>query len=210
MQGGSLSKRHVLYRVHRRIKRSLDVRYALKAFKLLDAATRQDVIDDLKVYVSEGARPLVDSETEHVFRWRILTDPLFRTLFYARCRSRFEDIEELDFLIAKSEEHLPPDTQVDIHATQIGGGFRIYHGPIGIEKNVVIGRNVSVTAGLVLGKRGSKSPIIHDNVTIAANATVIGGIDVGENAVIGAGSVVLHDVPPNTVVAGNPARVLHQ
>jgi acetyltransferase-like isoleucine patch superfamily enzyme len=50
--------------------------------------------------------------------------------------------------------------------------------------------------------------VIERNVWIAAGAIIIGGVTVGENAVVAAGSVVTKDVPPNTLVAGNPARVI--
>lgn len=51
-------------------------------------------------------------------------------------------------------------------------------------------------------------PIIGDNVTICANSTVIGKIRIGNNVLIGAGSVVIDDVPDNAVVVGNPAKVV--
>lgn len=53
---------------------------------------------------------------------------------------------------------------------------------------------------------GSNHPIIGDNVTVYSNAVVIGGIRIGNNVVIGAGSVVLSDCPDNSVWVGNPAR----
>jgi acetyltransferase-like isoleucine patch superfamily enzyme len=50
--------------------------------------------------------------------------------------------------------------------------------------------------------------VIEQNVWIAAGATIIGGVTVGENSVVAAGSVVTKDVPPNTLVAGNPAKII--
>jgi acetyltransferase-like isoleucine patch superfamily enzyme len=50
--------------------------------------------------------------------------------------------------------------------------------------------------------------VIGRNVWIAAGATIIGGVTVGENSVVAAGSVVTRDVPPNTLVGGNPARII--
>jgi acetyltransferase-like isoleucine patch superfamily enzyme len=50
--------------------------------------------------------------------------------------------------------------------------------------------------------------VIEKGVWIAAGATIIGGVTVGENSVVAAGSVVTEDVPPNTLVGGNPARVI--
>ena len=54
----------------------------------------------------------------------------------------------------------------------------------------------------------SRPVTLCNNVWIGAGAIVLPGVTVGENAVVGAGSVVTHDVPPDTVVAGNPARVI--
>ena len=85
----------------------------------------------------------------------------------------------------------------------------INHGPATIGR-AIIGRNVNIGAGVVIGMKNGGAPVIHDGVHISANAVVIGPIDVGENSIIGAGSVVIHDVPANTVVAGNPAKVLHE
>ena len=53
-----------------------------------------------------------------------------------------------------------------------------------------------------------QSTVVKRGATIGSGATLLGGITVGENAIVGAGSVVTKDVPPNTIVAGNPARIL--
>ncbi len=88
-------------------------------------------------------------------------------------------------------------------------------GGIDIADDVMIGPNVSlITSGhpLAPSKRRdgviAKPIVIERNVWIAAGATVIGGVTVGENSVVGAGAVVTKDVPPNTFVGGNPAQVI--
>jgi acetyltransferase-like isoleucine patch superfamily enzyme len=88
-------------------------------------------------------------------------------------------------------------------------------GGIDIADDVMIGPNVSIiTSGHPLDpaqRRAcviAKPVVIERNVWIAAGATIIGGVTIGENAVVAAGSVVTRDVPPNTLVGGNPARVI--
>ena len=88
-------------------------------------------------------------------------------------------------------------------------GVQIWDG-ITIEDDVFIGPNVTFTNDLM--PRSKQYPatflrtMVKKRASIGANATILPGISIGENAMIGAGSVVLKDVPPNTVWAGNPAR----
>jgi acetyltransferase-like isoleucine patch superfamily enzyme len=88
-------------------------------------------------------------------------------------------------------------------------------GGIDIADDVMIGPNVSlITSGHPIEPSRRRdgvtaAPIsIGRNVWIAANVTIIGGVTIGENAVVAAGSVVTRDVPPNTLVGGNPARII--
>jgi len=106
---------------------------------------------------------------------------------------------------------------VDIPAeTHIGAGLRLYHGQaLVVNGRVRIGRDCTLrhctTIGskvLANGKEGP-SPILGDRVDVGSNAVIIGDITIGNDVVIGAGSVVVHNVPSGTVVAGNPARILH-
>ncbi|MBA9028893.1 serine O-acetyltransferase [Peribacillus huizhouensis] len=107
-------------------------------------------------------------------------------------------------------------TGVEIHpGAQIGNRFFIDHGMgIVIGETCEIGNNVSVFQGVTLGgtgkEKGKRHPTIKDNVLIATGAKVLGSIEVGENSKIGAGSVVLKEVPPNSTVVGIPGKVVIQ
>jgi len=97
------------------------------------------------------------------------------------------------------------------HATGIGVGTRCgYRGlSVLIHRHSKIGCRVMIGAHVVIGGRsGLDPPIVDDDVYIGANACVIGNVHVGAGAIIGAGAVVLSDVPAGCTAVGNPARVL--
>ena len=79
-------------------------------------------------------------------------------------------------------------------------------------ETTIINDNVSIFQGVTLGgvstSKKKRHPTIGNNVTIGANASVLGDITIGDNVKIGAGSVVVKDVPPNTTVVGIPGRVV--
>jgi len=103
---------------------------------------------------------------------------------------------------------------VDIHpAAKIGRGIMIDHAhSIVIGETAVVGDNVSLLHSVTLGGTGKEDedrhPKIGDGVLIGAGAKVLGNIKIGHCSRVAAGSVVLHDVPPKTTVAGVPARVV--
>ncbi len=101
----------------------------------------------------------------------------------------------------------------DIHpAAKIGAGLWLDHG-LGfvVGETCVIGQNVSiwhnVTLGSTLNDSGAqRHPTVQDGVVIGAGATILGNITLGKNANIAAGSIVVKDVPPNTLVVGSKSR----
>ena len=105
-------------------------------------------------------------------------------------------------------------TGIEIHpGAQIGKGFFIDHGNgVIIGETTVIGDNVTLYQGVTLGgtgkEQGKRHPTIGNNVMISAGAKVLGSFKIGDNSKIGAGSVVLEEVPPNSTVVGVPGRVV--
>ena len=109
----------------------------------------------------------------------------------------FCDIKDLDKLLEKGLICDHP-MSIFVHYKSFGYNNRIY-------QNVTIG-----------AKNGNKSdfpdgyPVIGNNIVVYAGAVIVGNIEVGDNSVIAANSVVINDVPPNSVVAGCPAKVIKQ
>jgi serine O-acetyltransferase len=107
-------------------------------------------------------------------------------------------------------------TGIEIHpAARLGRGLFIDHGMgIVIGETAEVGNNVSLLQGVTLGgtstRREKRHPTLLDNVTVGAGAKIIGAITIGENSRVGAGSVVVRDVPPNAVVVGVPGRVTYK
>ena len=105
-------------------------------------------------------------------------------------------------------------TGIEIHpGAQIGENFFIDHGNgVIIGETAVVGNNVTLYQGVTLGgtgkEHGKRHPTIGDNVMISAGAKIIGSFTVGENSKIGAGSVVIEEVPPNCTVVGVPGRIV--
>jgi acetyltransferase-like isoleucine patch superfamily enzyme len=106
------------------------------------------------------------------------------------------------------EHHVEIADNVRIHTQVFIPEFSI------LEEGCWIGPNVVLTNAKYPLSPGVKDrlagPVIRKGAKIGANATLLPGVVVGENALVGAGAVVVRDVPPGTVVAGNPARVIRQ
>ncbi len=105
-------------------------------------------------------------------------------------------------------------TGIEIHpGAKIGEGFFIDHGMgVVIGETADVGENVTIYHGVSLGgtgkEKGKRHPTLQDNVVVGAGAKLLGPIEIGEYARIGAGSVVLNNVPSHTTVVGVPGRVV--
>jgi serine O-acetyltransferase len=103
-------------------------------------------------------------------------------------------------------------TGIEIHpAAKIGRAFFVDHGAgVVIGETAEIGRDVTLYQGVTLGgtgfASGKRHPTVQDNVTVGSGAKLLGPITIGHGAKIGANTVVIHDVPPNSTVVGNPGH----
>src|SRR5581483_8935319 len=107
-------------------------------------------------------------------------------------------------------------TGIEIHpAARIGPGLFIDHGMgVVIGETAELGENVTLLQGVTLGgtslKREKRHPTLGNNVVVGAGAKIIGAFKIGDGSRIGAGSVVVREVPPNSVVVGVPGRVTYR
>ena len=118
------------------------------------------------------------------------------------------------FLARLISEKAKRKTGIEIHpGAKIGKRLFIDHGfGVVIGETAIIGDNVTIYHGVTLGgtgkEKGKRHPTIENNVMIGASAKVLGNIVIGENSKIGAGAIVLNDIPKNVTAVGVPAKVL--
>ena len=139
--------------------------------------------------------------------------PSFKVMLYYRAAHRL--YEKKHFFLARwVSQKGARKTGIEIHpGAQIGKGFFIDHGNgVIIGETTIIGDNVTLYQGVTLGgtgkEQGKRHPTVGDNVMISTGAKVLGSFTIGNNSKIGAGSVVLKEVPPDSTVVGVPGRVV--
>jgi serine O-acetyltransferase len=107
-------------------------------------------------------------------------------------------------------------TGIEIHpGARLGHRVFIDHGAgVVIGETAIVGDDVTLYQGVTLGgtghERGKRHPTLRSGVFVGSNAQILGNICIGENSRVGAGSVVLRDVPPNSTVVGVPAHIVYQ
>ncbi|MBR5407571.1 MAG: serine O-acetyltransferase [Lachnospiraceae bacterium] len=165
----------------------------------------KNVKDEIKVIRERD--PAIHSSME-VFLY-----PSFRVMIHYRLAHKL--YLKKHYLLARFvSQRAARKTGIEIHpGAQIGSGFFIDHGTgVVIGETTIIGNNVTLYQGVTLGGTGKESgkrhPTLEDNVMVSAGAKVLGSFTIGANSKIGAGSVVLEEVPPNCTVVGVPGRII--
>ncbi len=148
-------------------------------------------------------------------KWEVLLYPSFQVMrSYRKAHKAFEKGHY--FRARLISQRAARKTNIEIHpGATIGKNFFIDHGTgVIIGETTIIGDDVTLYQGVTLGgtgkETGKRHPTIEDGVMISTGAKVLGSITIGKNSKIGAGSVVINDVPPNCTVVGVPGRIVRK
>ena len=139
--------------------------------------------------------------------------PSFKAILHYRAAHKLYQNRHY-FLARWISQRAVRKTGIEIHpGAVIGKGLFIDHGTgVIIGETTIIGDNVTLYQGVTLGgtgkEQGKRHPTLKDNVMVSAGAKILGSFTIGENSKIGAGSVVLEEVPPNCTVVGVPGRIV--
>lgn len=143
----------------------------------------------------------------------VLLYPSFKAIMYYRLAHKLY-LGKHYFLARWISQRSVRRTGIEIHpGATIGKGLFIDHGAgVVIGETAILGDNVTLFQGVTLGgngkEKGKRHPTLGDNVMVSAGAKILGSFTIGENSKIGAGSVVLQEVPPNSTVVGVPGRIV--
>lgn len=159
---------------------------------------REIVIADL--YSRSAERPQSFLLILSDLAFKLFNDQYFRTLFYFRESGFFTKFLRIFY---PREKYFI----IDIN-TLLGKGVQLAHPYSTILNADSIGENLYVNHLVTVGEKNGKKPIIGNNVQLHANCCVIGGVKIGDNVIIGAGAIVVKDVPPNCLAIGNPAQII--
>lgn len=192
-----------------------DILYLKSKNVIIGDKTLKWIIDeDLKKYVPKSLKTEEDLGIE-ILNYVLADNKKFRNVFYYR----IQQSEKLSSSIIRIVSCLlvAPLDNIEIGTKDggtIGSGLKIMHSagcvivPYRAGKNLTVFQGVTIGDGLKIGETGRRNPDIGDNVTIMPNSVVAGGITIGNDVTIGAGSVVLKSVPDNCLVVGNPVRIV--
>ena len=164
-------------------------------------------------YLNEEIAVIKERDPAIKSNFEVLLYPGFRAILSYRIAHRLYQNKHY-FLARFISQRAVRKTGIEIHpGAKIGKGLFIDHGSgVVIGETTIIGNNVTLYQGVTLGgtgkEKGKRHPTLKDNVMVSAGAKILGSFTVGENSKIGAGSVVLNEVPPNSTVVGIPGRVV--
>lgn len=164
-------------------------------------------------FMKEEIRVIRDRDPAIKSTAEVFLYPCFHAILWYRLAHRLYTREHF-FLARWISQRTARKTGIEIHpGATIGKGLFIDHGTgVVIGETCIIGDNVTLYQGVTLGgngkEHGKRHPTIGNNVMISAGAKVIGSFTVGDNSKIGAGSVVVKPVPPNSTVVGVPGQVV--
>ena len=164
-------------------------------------------------YVKEEIRIIRERDPAIKSPMEVFLYPSFKAIMRYRLAHKLY-LKKHYFLARLISQRTARKTGIEIHpGAKIGKGLFIDHGHgVIIGETAVVGDNVTLYQGVTLGGTGKESgkrhPTIGNNVMISAGAKVLGSFSIGDNSKIGAGSVVLKAVPPNSTVVGIPGRVV--
>ncbi|MGN7865306.1 serine O-acetyltransferase [Chryseobacterium sp.] len=146
--------------------------------------------------------------------WKKCINPNLHFVYILRMAQKYQKSPVLNIFWRIVLRHFQIKYGFQIYPeTQIGEGFYLGHfGSLVINPKTIIGKNCNIAHGVTIGQqnRGKNegSPIIGDEVWIGTNAVVVGSITIGNNVLIVPNSYVNFDVPSNSVVIGNPAKII--
>lgn len=170
-------------------------------------------IGDIKDVIFEEVRIIRERDPAIHSSMEVFLYPSFKVMLHYRVAHRL--YEKGHFFWARwISQRAVRKTGIEIHpGAKIGKGLFIDHGNgVIIGETTIIGDNVTLYQGVTLGgtgkEHGKRHPTIGNNVMISAGAKVLGSFTIGDNSKIGAGSVVLSEVPPCSTVVGVPGRVV--
>ena len=164
-------------------------------------------------YIREEFRVITERDPAIKTPMEVLLYPSFRAILSYRLAHRWY-MKGHYFWARWLSQRTVRKTGIEIHpGATIGRGLFIDHGSgVIIGETTIIGDNVTLYQGVTLGgtgkERGKRHPTLEDNVMVSAGAKILGSFTIGENSKIGAGSVVLKEVPPNCTVVGVPGRIV--
>jgi serine O-acetyltransferase len=164
-------------------------------------------------YIQEELQVIKERDPAIKSNLEVFLYPSFKVILSYRVAHKLYNNKHY-FLARWVSQRAARKTGIEIHpGAKIGKGLFIDHGTgVIIGETTVIGNNVTLYQGVTLGgtgkEKGKRHPTLKDNVMVSAGAKVLGSFTIGENSKIGAGSVVLKEVPPNCTVVGVPGRIV--